>query len=583
MTRKTPAHNILALHCATLIFLIITCMPAKAQSFVTLFSFNSTDGANPFYGVIMDAKGNLYGTTVNGGAYGDGTVYKLDPSGNETILHSFAGGSDGLWPYGGVIMDAAGNLYGSTHSGGAYGDGTVYKLDPSGNETVLFGFNGTDGSVPLGSLSMDTAGNLYGTTYVGGAYDSGTVFKVDPSGNGGVLYNFTGGSDGGGPYSGVILDSAGNLYGTTSLGGANCGTLFKVDSAGSETVLFTFNGADGCTPYGGLIMDAAGNLYGTTASGGGSYWCSAPGCGTVFKLDPSGNETVLYIFGVNGGDLPLAGLIRDAAGNLYGTTATGPVFKLDTSGQETVLYNLAGYYLSYSYGPLLLDKAGNLYGTSGWGGSSNCFNGCGTVFEISCASGKCPTTTTLASNLNPSIYGQSVKFSATVTTTESMPPTGSVVFRWNDLGETLTLGTAPVKTGGVATITVSDFNADTFPIVATYSGDSNNLGSTSSLLNQVVNQTSTTATLTSSPNPSNLGEAVNFTATITSPTVTAKGPVTFTARNKVLGTVELSNGKATLTTSSLPSGSTRVAVTYNGDSDIQAASASVIQVVQGSD
>jgi uncharacterized repeat protein (TIGR03803 family) len=263
----------------------------------------------------------------------------------------------------------------------------VFKLDTFGNETVLHSFNGSDWSVPLAGLILDSTGNLYGTTYVGGTYNNGTVFKLDTSGNETVLYSFTGRSDGGGPYAGsLITDAVGNLYGTSSFGGAyTLGTVFKLDTFGHEAVLHSFNGGDGWAPYGGLVMDAAGNLYGTTGLGGGSTYCSN-GCGTVFELDSSGNETVLHSFTGSGGDgfIPLAGLIRDRRGNLYGTTAGGGangggiVFKLDGSGRETVLHSFPGNDLAYSNGGLLMDKAGNIYGTTFWGGDS----GDGTVFKI---------------------------------------------------------------------------------------------------------------------------------------------------------------------------------------------------------
>ena len=190
------------------------------------------------------------------------------------------------------------------------------------------------------------------------------------------------------------------------------------------------------------------------------------------------------------------------------------------------------------------------------------------------------TTTTLVSSLNPSIYGQTVTFTTTVTTTGSMPPTGTVVFQWNDLGETLTLGSATLNASGVATLTKSNLNADTFPLTAVYKGDANNLGSSSAIVNQIVQQTTSAATLTSSPNPSTAGESVSFTATITSSTVMPTGPVTFTAGKTLLGTVELKSGKATLATSSLLVGSNTVTVTYVGDSNIKGSSASVLQIVQ---
>ena len=357
-----------------------------AKSFTTLYRFQGTDGANSYARVIMDAVHNLYGTTINGGAYGNGTVFKLDTSGNETVLYNFTGGSDGLWPYAGVKLDDAGNLYGTTHSGGTYGDGTVFELDTSGNETVLHSFaGGEDGSVPLAGV-IGHNGKLYGTTYVGGVYNNGTVFRLDRSGNETVLYTFTGGSDGGGPYAGsLITDLTGNFYGTTSSGGThNLGTVFKLDTSGNETVLHSFDGSDGWAPYSGLVMDKAGNLYGTTGLGGAGTYCSN-GCGTVFEINTSRQETVLYSFtGTNGdGFIPLAGLVRDSQGNLYGTTCCGGangggiVFKLDTSGHETVLYSFTGNDLAYSNGNLL-ERAGSLYGTTFWGGSS----GDGTVFEL---------------------------------------------------------------------------------------------------------------------------------------------------------------------------------------------------------
>jgi YVTN family beta-propeller protein len=204
-----------------------------------------------------------------------------------------------------------------------------------------------------------------------------------------------------------------------------------------------------------------------------------------------------------------------------------------------------------------------------------------TVIGVSTCNSDCSTSTLLTPSLNPSLYGQAVTLTAVASGTGSIPPTGTVLFQWNNLGETLTLGTATLNSSGVATLTVSNFNADTFPIVAIYKGDANNLGSTSAVLNQVVNQTTSSATLTSSPNPSNLGQAVTFTAEITSPTVLVKGPVTFTTGNTTLGTVELSGGRARLTTTALPAGSNVVTVTYQGFSDIKGSSASVTQLVQG--
>jgi uncharacterized repeat protein (TIGR03803 family) len=228
-----------------------------------------------------------------------------DQGQNYKILHRFAGGTDGSWPFG-VILDATGNLYGTTGSGSDpscdLGCGVVFKLDPAGAETVLHTFGGADGFQPLAGLIRDTAGNLYGTTGGGGAYGWGTVFKLDPAGALTVLYSFTGGADGSKPEAGVIRDAAGNLYGTTQGFASGWGTIFRVDPVGKESTLYNFTGgADGSNPEAGLIY-AAGNLYGTTYQGGDLYGCFQYGCGVVFKMDANGTYTVLHTFtgGVDG-------------------------------------------------------------------------------------------------------------------------------------------------------------------------------------------------------------------------------------------------------------------------------------------
>ncbi len=362
----------------------------------------------------MDIAGNLYGTTGYGGgisgcSFACGTVFMLDPFGNEKVQHAFTGGTDGARPFGDLIMDAAGNLYGTTLQGGAFGLGVVFKLDPLGNEMVLHSFAGSpDGAIPFAGLVMDAAGNLYGTTSVGGASSSvlhgvpglGTVFKIDPAGNETVLYSFSG-PDGDYPTGSLIMDAAGNLYGTTSGGGA-CGLIFKLDSSGNETVLYYFTcGADGSVPESALIMDAAGNLYGTAFRGGAS------GFGTVFKLDTSRNLKVLHTFtGGSDGASPAAALIMDAAGNLYGTTSdndnsmtgvvVGTVFKLDhTTRNETILHTFIGSDGGSPRGDLFLDAAGNLYGTSSGGGSVGGAPGSGTVFKLTVQT-PAPTITSIS-------------------------------------------------------------------------------------------------------------------------------------------------------------------------------------------
>jgi uncharacterized repeat protein (TIGR03803 family) len=271
--------------------------------------------------VIRDSAGNLYGTTYNGGTADAGVVFELDANGQETVLHNFTGGADGGNPYAGVIRDSAGNLYGTTEYGGAANLGAVFKVDTSGEETVLFSFpGGNGGSNPYGGVTADSAGNLYGTTAYGGSGGSGVVFKLDPAGTETVLHTFKTPNDGAAPESGVIRDSAGNLYGTTYGGGKyDAGVVYKVAASGQETVLYTFTGgADGGSPVAGVIMDSAGNLYGTAQYGGASHW------GVVFEVNTSSQEIVLYNFagGTGDGSRPLAGVIRNSAGVLFGTTSS---------------------------------------------------------------------------------------------------------------------------------------------------------------------------------------------------------------------------------------------------------------------
>ena len=316
--RWLEASGALALLGALFVAAAIGIPGAQAQTYTVLYRFKGspTDGAHPEYGhLIADSAGNLYGTTEGGGASNAGVVFKVDLKTVETVLYSFTGGADGANPYSGLIRDSAGNFYGTTKSGGASNAGVVFKLDTAGTETVLHSFTGgADGANPYAGLIRDSAGNLYGTTEAGGVSNFGVVFKLDKTGET-VLHSFTGGADGANPYAGLLQDSAGNLYGTTLEGGTNdIGVVFKVDTTGTETVLYSFTIRNGKYPYAGLIADPAGNLYGTTANGGLS------GLGVVFKLDTTGTETVLYnLTGGDNGASPVASVIRDSAGNLYGT------------------------------------------------------------------------------------------------------------------------------------------------------------------------------------------------------------------------------------------------------------------------
>jgi uncharacterized repeat protein (TIGR03803 family) len=298
-----------------------------------LYNFTGgKDGKYAYSGLLRDSSGNLYGATLAGGTYQGGAVFKVDTMGKETVLYSFTGRSDGASPWG-LTRDSAGNLYGTTGAGGSAGNGVVYELNASGYQTVIYSFGGgNDGATPNPGLVRDGAGNLYGTTSSGGVGNHGTVFKVSSTGKETLLYTFTGGTDGGLPNGELLRDNSGDIYGTTQLGGAfGEGTVFKVDSNGNETVLYSFNtnNNDGRTPSGGVYRDSLGNLYGNTEWGGEYGW------GTTYKIDTLANEMILYSFtGGTDGKYPIGSLTRDAAGNLYGTTqqggasGNGVVFKL---------------------------------------------------------------------------------------------------------------------------------------------------------------------------------------------------------------------------------------------------------------
>jgi uncharacterized repeat protein (TIGR03803 family) len=294
-----------------------------------LYSFaGGSDGSKPESAVIMDAAGNFYGTTALGGSNCDcGTVYKLAPNGTETILHVFTGGNDGAQPYAALVADQSGNLYGTTVIGGVNEDGTVFKIAPDGTEKVLHTFSGgDDGEQPYAGLILDKNGNLFGAAIGGGV----NGFGVTPKGTFKVPYAFTGGSQAAYPEGTLLADKSGNFYGTTRGGGTGSGTVYQLSADFHEKVLYAFtNGSDGSEPYAGVVADKSGNLYGAAVGGGG-----AGGFGTVFKVAKNGAFTLLHDFtGDSDGAYPEGGVITSNSHTLFGVAyAGGPlwgtVFKL---------------------------------------------------------------------------------------------------------------------------------------------------------------------------------------------------------------------------------------------------------------
>jgi uncharacterized repeat protein (TIGR03803 family) len=392
-----------------MLFTASTRAAAQQEKVLHSFSNNGTDGVGSVSALVVDANGNLYGTTASGGTgtgcgSGCGTVFELMRAAGgwtEKVLHEFTlnSGKDGAVPEAGLILDAAGNLYGTTYEGGAYDGGAVFELSPSAGgrwtEKILHSFkvHGRDGIYPWGGLIFDSSGNLYGPTAYGGAFQRGTVFELTPGAGGTwtekLLHQFGGGSDGQVVYGGVVFDAAGNLYGTTVEGGLYAGgTVFELTpttgGGWSEKVVHHFgSGADGSYPYDGVILDASGNVYGTTFYGGNNLNCS-PSCGAVFELVPTGGgawtEEVVHGFGdsATDGTWPTGGLIFDASGNLYGTTGyggdffRGTVFELtpSTGGwTETILHSFGnGQDGTDPWPSLVFDGSGNLYGTTTGGG-----------------------------------------------------------------------------------------------------------------------------------------------------------------------------------------------------------------------
>ena len=283
--------------------------------------------------MIIDAAGNLYGTTSVGGASNAGTVFKVTGKGQETVLYSFTGGTDGANPVAALVMDAAGRLYGTTSAGGSKGNGTVFRLargKTGWKEEVLYRFgSGTDGTIPVAGVTLDATGNLYGTASAGGTHGYGTVFQLKPSKSGwkeNILHDFEGGDDGTVPYAGLIIDQSGNFYGAATGGGTGGGgTVFKLTPSSGRwkfTVLYSLTGWTISGTFRNLLLDTSGALYGTTHCDG------ANAAGTVYKLTPSRKGswtyTSLYVFtGGTDGLFSYSNPVLDKQGNLYGTTNLG--------------------------------------------------------------------------------------------------------------------------------------------------------------------------------------------------------------------------------------------------------------------
>jgi len=377
---------------------------ASAQTFTSLLSFNGANGSIPLNAVLVQGlDGNLYGTTSAGGAHGQGTVFKINPSGTLTTLYNFCANSnctDGSAPQGGLVLGTDGNLYGMTFSGGARGTGTVYKITPAGKLTTLYSFDFNDGYQPTGALVQGTDGNFYGTTSFGGAHLLGNVFKMTPQGAVTNLHSFDD-SDGSVPESALIQGSDGNFYGTTYDGGSSggYGTVFKITPSGVLTTLHVFNETDGAKITDGLVEASDGNFYGT-ASYSGSI-----GFGTAYEITPAGVLTVLNDFnGTTDGSTPNM-LLLGTDGNFYSTTISagandsGTIFEMTPEGTLTVLHNFTRADGADPFAGPTQGTDGNFYGTTAFGGTDRD----GTVFRLEMGLGPFVKTVPVAGRVGTSV------------------------------------------------------------------------------------------------------------------------------------------------------------------------------------
>ncbi len=376
--------------CALCLLFLAVAVLSPAQTFTSLHSFKGPDGANPYTSFAQGPNGILYGTTIDGGPDGSGSIFAMDTFGDVLPLWNFCSNcSDGQFPVAPLVLAPDGYLYGTTQSGGTNGGfGTIFKISPTGGPLItLHSFSAIDGASPYSSLLPATDGNLYGTTNGGGVNNVGTIFKVTTTGQLTTLYNFCSAvncGDGQFPVGPLIQGTDGNIYGTTHAGGNTlcqngCGTIFRITPGGSYTTLHRFNKSDGDYPYGGVVEGLNGELYGTTGSGGANQ------AGSVFTLSPNGTLTTIHSFdGAGGGASPYA-MSLGSDSNFYGTTSAGgiygvygTIFEITPDGTFTTLHSFDIKDGAVPYTGLLQSTTGLFYGTTYFGGGFND----GTVFNL---------------------------------------------------------------------------------------------------------------------------------------------------------------------------------------------------------
>jgi len=465
--------------------LVFTQNVIKAAPFYwtmnTLAWFDGRSVASPYGGVALDSYDDLFGASLGGGDYGDGAVFEIEGgSPFVTTLASFDG--ENGQSSNGVALDSLGNLFGSTEYGGEFGDGTVFELAAYTYAiTTLASFDGTNGNDPSGTVVVDSAGNLFGATAQGGAFGDGTVFEI-AQGTGEIttLASFNA-ADGIEP-TGVVIDSFGNLFGTADEGGAaGDGSVFEIaQGSGAITTIASFNSANGREPSGGVVIDTSGNLFGATYSGG------KHGDGTVYEIaSDSTLITTLAAFNGLNGQFPVAGVILDSSGNLYGTGYGGGAYGQGSVFEVTRGSNLISTLASFNGtngqfpNALAIDAWGDLFGTTMNGGDPGESPGAGTAFELVPTPG---TAAAVTSNNAAPVYGQPLTFTATITPIIGVGPTGTVQFQIDGKNS----GNPVPLTGNTAVYTTSALSAGSHSVLAIYNGDDNYTSITSPVITQEI-------------------------------------------------------------------------------------------------
>ncbi|HEV2378250.1 MAG TPA: choice-of-anchor tandem repeat GloVer-containing protein [Terriglobia bacterium] len=458
MTSTRASRGWTALMVAATLMLLATAISSPAQTFTTLYSFDTTDGSNPYAGLVQATNGYLYGTTSSGGSKGVGTIFAISLSGTLTKLYTFCsqgGCTDGEYPEAGLVQATNGDLYGTTYGGGAKGGakgvGTIFEITPSGRLTTLYSFcsqsHCTDGSEPVAALIQATDGNFYGTTTHGGGGNRGTIFNITSTGLLTTLHSLDG-REGYYPASALVQATDGAFYGTTPYGGdSGAGTFFTITPSGTVTLLHSFDGTDGSQPN-GLVQATDGNLYGTTYGGG------ADGYGTIFKISPSGTLTTLYSFDITDGQYPVAALIQATDGNLYGTTYAGgangygTIFTITPTGTLTTLHSFDGTDGDDLVAGLVQDTNGILYGTTERGGAT----GEGTVFSLSVGLGPFVKTLPTSGKVGASVKILGTDLTGATSVTFNGTPATFVIGSANGIATTVPAG---ATTGTVQVVTPS--------------------------------------------------------------------------------------------------------------------------------